>query len=578
MTERRSVSQILFGFLPQQTVDVRGGVWKVESWRGAINEVNFDAESLRRELCRLARPWQANGKDGDFVLDLEKKRAGIQVKTLDRERGVKLRPFPRIWFCGSCYRISDSSTSKCLCKAAGRKGQLQFVQYCDKCAELSEPYIPLCPLHGECRINFPGTATGAEVLFDCPTCGKRLREGFGFPRSACGSLMKANVHRAASVFTPRSVVIVNPPSRTRLQEMRDAGGAPRALGWVLSGMRARSMTHGVPSAEALRRQLLAQGLKPDIVERMLVAALDGRAVEEGSNQLLLHPAIQESAEEQALAIAVAVSESRATLEDLVARSDPGSNPADRYRDAYPLALAQAGLERVDLIDRFPVLSGHFAFTRGATDPGASYLSAFRNSRGEYIVYGSVAETEALFISLNPERVLDWLRRRGCDGGQAQRSAREAVLLAASSIDKNERSPVLEQVTELVHTYAHRLIRLMAVHAGIERNALSELLVPTHLGFFIYAATRGDFVLGGLQAVFEGSLDKLLREFVQGERRCALDPGCARGGGACIACLHLGETSCRLYNTKLDRRVLFGSEGYLRYSGNKGDHIGRGPDV
>ena len=61
---------------------------------------------------------------------------------------------------------------------------------------------------------------------------------------------------------------------------------------------------------------------------------------------------------------------------------------------------------------------------------------------------------------------------------------------------------------LVHTYAHRFIRQMAAFAGIDRDALSEYLMPRHLGFFVYAAARGDFVLGGLQAVFETDIHQL----------------------------------------------------------------------
>lgn len=115
---------------------------------------------------------------------------------------------------------------------------------------------------------------------------------------------------------------------------------------------------------------------------------------------------------------------------------------------------------------------------------------------------------------------------------------------------------------LVHTFAHRLIRRTAVFAGVDRESLSELLVPAHLGFFIYAAARGDFVLGGLQAVFETELDGLLTDFIDGDHRCALDPGCRRSGGACAVCIHLGEPSCRYYNRFLNRSVLSGPNGFL----------------
>ncbi len=42
----------------------------------------------------------------------------------------------------------------------------------------------------------------------------------------------------------------------------------------------------------------------------------------------------------------------------------------------------------------------------------------------------------------------------------------------------------------------------------------------------------------------------------------MDPGCTKTGGACVACLHLGEPSCRYFNRFLDRQTLTGAAGYL----------------
>jgi hypothetical protein len=50
--------------------------------------------------------------------------------------------------------------------------------------------------------------------------------------------------------------------------------------------------------------------------------------------------------------------------------------------------------------------------------------------------------------------------------------------------------------------------------------------------------------------------------VEGEHRCALDPGCSHEGSACMACLHLGEPSCRLFNQSLDRSTLAGGSGFF----------------
>jgi len=62
---------------------------------------------------------------------------------------------------------------------------------------------------------------------------------------------------------------------------------------------------------------------------------------------------------------------------------------------------------------------------------------------------------------------------------------------------------------------------------------------------------------------ETSLHRFLEDFVAGESRSALDPGCRAGGGACMACLHLGEPSCRWFNRFLDRPELFGAHGFVR---------------
>jgi hypothetical protein len=342
-----------------------------------------------------------------------------------------------------------------------------------------------------------------------------------------------------------------------MRRLQEGGGGPRAASWVVNGMNERTMLEGRPDREALRRQLSGQGLPPNVVENMLraAAAAGGFAAD---RQVDMPASITDEVEGQAITIALATFHSRLQVRDLLGRVPAGSTLESMYRDRYAAAIEDAGLDRVEFIDRFPVLTGHFGYTRGNPAPGQSRLRAFRDTNGTYSVYGDIAETEALFLRLAPQRVAAWLRARGhaLNDWNDGPSASQAILRASAD------AAVVADIDRLTHSFAHRLIRLAAVYAGIERNALSELLVPRHLGFFIYAAARGDFVLGGLQAVFEGELDALLREFLHGEHRCALDPGCTKGGGACVACLHLGEPSCRWFNTLLDRRTLTGAGGFL----------------
>jgi hypothetical protein len=571
MKDQRSGSQILFGFLPEQTVDVRGGVWKVDKWVDAKVERNIDHESLRKEICRAAAPWRAANLDGNLVADLESRRASVIVVSADPDRGVLLKPFPRWWQCRNqtCKRIFNTPDIPCVCGNRGPKGQLPFVMYCDKCGDLRQPSIPSCPIHRQVAVVYPGTSTAAEIRFICPeaTCRKELRRGLGFSKCGCGADLRGALHRSSSVFTPRSIVLVNPPSPEKIKRIHGAGGAQRALDWVVRGMNGSPSDSG-NSMEALRRQLLEQGLSEDVVNAMMNAANKAGNVEEIPSVRVIDPERREAAESQAVTIALALGESRITLADTRSRVDPLSELGILYNDKYKLALQSARLETIDLLDSFPVLTGHFGFTRGDSGPGLSRLKAFREKNSTYKVYGDLAQTEALFIRLDPCSVAEWLGRNGFnlehDGSPS--SIRSAILNASifpGPADKRDMSTIGANLLTLVHSYCHRLIRSTAVFAGIDRNSLSELLVPAHLGFFIYAAARGDFILGGLQAVFEGELDKLLRSFISAERMCALDPGCAKSGCACAACLHLGEPSCRYYNRYLSRDCLFGPKGYLR---------------
>jgi hypothetical protein len=251
-------------------------------------------------------------------------------------------------------------------------------------------------------------------------------------------------------------------------------------------------------------------------------------------------------------------DARQTISGLVANGPRGLREV--YEGEYVAWLARAGLETIEYTDRFPMLTGSFGYTRGPpNDPAQSALVPFTNHKGDFVVYGEVTETEALFVKLDPIRVLDWLRsqRVNVETTDNREDARREILRAIGA-DTSGRTVNL--LATLVHSYSHRFVKFAGVHTGVERTSLSEFLVPHHLGFFVYAAGRGDFVLGGLQAVFEGELHLLLRDFVDEEHRCALDPGCLQTGAACMACLHLGEPSCRLFNQKLDRRFLHRSVG------------------
>lgn len=572
MKDSRSASQILYGFLPEQTVDVKGSVWKVDNWHDPKFEKDVDLDTLRKELIRLATPWAVEGTDGGFVSNLENGRQ-IEVLSLDRKHGVALVPFPEAWICKHCKRVYTKFGSKCSCGYTGKKGQLPFVGYHDKCGKIRTPFIPKCKVHNDVRIIFPGTSTASEIKFECPTCNTLVRQGFGFIScDECGGKEKLsfNVHRSSSVYTPRSIVIVNPPSAENIKKLsKNTDARTSALSWVVKGMVETDPNKTKLTSEVLRQNLLETGLSQEVIDRMLKTALDSGELKAENNIEILKNK-REEAENQAIIIALAASNSRVQVKDMREGRDLSPERHLLYSKQYPNALKKAGLNSVELIEKFPILSGHFGYTRGNYSDTKNRLKAFRNISGTYQVYAELAETEAFFVKLSAIKVTDWLITKGYSLKKYDDEISSRIqllnLINLPEFGQDIDSPTLgSELLTLIHSYAHRFIRVAAVWAGLDRNTLSELLVPLHLGFYIYAVARGDFVMGGLQAVFETELNRLLEAFVYEESRCPLDPGCSsKGGGACVACLHLGEPSCRLFNRLLSRQVLFGNKGFLEF--------------
>lgn len=559
----RGASQILFGLLPGQSADLEGQIWRVTEWDDAI-EVPLDQDAVRSAMIAACRPWTAAGNDDGVAAEL-RARGTVEVVRLDVKRGVSVEAFPRQWRCKSCNRIARNREDRCPCGGRSR-AQMQFVAY-HTCGAAKEPFIPRCRTHGAVAVRLPGTATARELRFYCPECRATLSRGFPFQACDCGGGgMSITVHRAAVVFSPRFAVLVNPPDPAIAARLRAGGGGAKALEWVLNGMADADPLAGRPTLASLVDGFRQLNLSEETAIELARQAIDRGEGEVGDDSpaVSLPDRARENAYEEALSLASAVSGGRTRVADMVAGTTPPLRTL--YEGAYGDAIDAALLESVDLLANFPVATLAYGYTRGDMNPGVARLVPFRQ-RGRLRAYGSLSKTEALLFRLDPLKVHRHLAVAG-HGLQEVADARGARISLLERMEipwptEENYQPLGGDVLTLLHSYAHRTIRRLAAFAGIERDGLAEYLVPHHLGFVIYAASRGDFVLGGLQAVFETSLHRFLADLVSGESRCALDPGCRSGGGACMACLHLGEPSCRWFNRFLDRSQMFGERGYLR---------------
>ena len=553
MKQQRGLSQVFFSLLPGQTADLEGRVWRVHRWPEPL-VLDVDRDLIRSELRRATVPWNENH---DGIVDRIHSGWTIEIVGVNDRRGVQAVAFPEVYRCRACGRVTQDEAHPCRC-GVRRWSQLQIVSF-HECGYLGPPRVPTCRQHGEITMSRPESTALSDVRFECPVCHRASR-GFIPAPCRCGNgRVHHNVHRASTVFTARTRVIVNPSNTDpRSAILRTPGAGDDALEWVLGGM-AGEIAPGSPSFDTVFEMLRASGLDEEAARAGAQAAVGAPANNGGGGTA--GAAGGSSGRSAALELARATIGGRRTFADV---------SSDEQRARYEDARAVARLEAVDLVERFPVLTCAYGYTRGEYAAGASRLCAWKGNNDAVRVYAQSVETEALLFRLDPVTVASWLRDRhvAIDDAETSRDARVAILEACAPPAVG--APLADEpyglLMQLVHSYAHRVIRRLSVFAGIDRDSLSEYLVPSHASFLIYAAARGDFVLGGLQALFESELDAALRDIVLGERRCALDPGCSKHGAACVACLHVGEPSCRHFNQLLSRDTLFGAGGFLLSAG------------
>ncbi len=118
------------------------------------------------------------------------------------------------------------------------------------------------------------------------------------------------------------------------------------------------------------------------------------------------------------------------------------------------------------------------------------------------------------------------------------------------------TPQARMVFGLVHTLSHAALRHAGLLCGLDPTSLAEYVLPRTLSLAVYSNQSFGATIGALTALFEQSMDDWLGRMAA-TRRCIYDPVCAADGGACHACAHASETSCRFFNMNLGRQFLFG---------------------
>lgn len=191
-----------------------------------------------------------------------------------------------------------------------------------------------------------------------------------------------------------------------------------------------------------------------------------------------------------------------------------------------------------------------------------YLS--KNKTGESWLPGVEINGEGIFIEFNKETVAKWnaVLRTGQLSDQYKKFYNEFCSSRGWTKYKERNAEYV-----LLHTFAHLMIKVMAMQSGYSSSAIKERIYSSEnmCGILLYTGSADkEGSLGGLVEI--GEMSKLLivlKQALEDAMLCTTDPECMMSepsgdnlnGVACHSCVMIAETACESGNRLLDRSLV-----------------------
>ena len=193
------------------------------------------------------------------------------------------------------------------------------------------------------------------------------------------------------------------------------------------------------------------------------------------------------------------------------------------------------------------------------------------AKGKAMLYAMSAQTEALWVKLDPLKVLRWCSKSAGwetppESAFASRAAAQAYLLTQSSaltaapgqareLTKTQGASMAAPF-HLLHTISHALMLTARRHSGYDSQSLTEYLLPMDLSFLIYVTSVQNYTAGGLLTLFQHYLRRWFEDASLHAFNCAFDPICSDVGSACPGCIQIAR-GCETFNSGVSRAYLHG---------------------
>ncbi len=583
----RAATQALWNHMPEQPYNWDSQVSVIGKPPRQTSPLDVPEAWLAPRLKRLIRPFaqQRSGiPNSGPELDIIERGQYDLVEARD----LQASRFPNTFLCRECGHLSsvDPTRPSPACPAGhGTKPQFQFAE-AHNCGLLREIQIPRCA--NNCSVpmllkNWRALDT-RQWVWQCSKCNTRAERRAPYCPDCKDSPTSLLRVPQTSLHYPQSLTVINPPTRSEYTSLQgDAIGAAavgQLIGAVAPGIDAlRAAISGGGTDDKLaqvKATCEALGLQPgdQLYEQMMdkarLATVPTGGWEKEVEELALPPDSIEVFGEEIFSLARAAAAPSLSVEDLL-KTPPSADLAHTYTE-YRALFDRYKLADVTLLRELPIANIVAGYTRisaqaiqrtrvGDKD---TWFKFFPASNSKFPMYGHRTQTEGLLVRVKPLEVVRWLVDSGVvpdpeitnesDAYKWLLQIREPVTDAFNAPEQR----ITRSVLGLIHSMAHRFMKAIASRCGLNVDSLAEYLFPSGLAFLVYANTRSDFTLGGIEHVYRYDLKDALSELAA-DPRCVFDPPCRRSfGGACAACLHTSEISCERFNTVLDRNLLFGS--------------------
>lgn len=238
-------------------------------------------------------------------------------------------------------------------------------------------------------------------------------------------------------------------------------------------------------------------------------------------------------------------------------------------------LYRSQLADVVLLERLREVNALIGYTRveapeeSADSDERPPMASLSRTRPDWVPASEV-HGEGIFIRFNEAALVTWENKDSVQARSRMLEAGHRGWRNARGLNSDEGYPGIRYA--MLHTFAHLLIRELALECGYNAASIRERIYATSgsgapmAGILLYtAAADSDGTLGGLVELGKPeSLGRLIEQALERATVCSSDPLCSKHdpgvdrslhAASCHACTFVAETSCERGNRYLDRALL-----------------------